>query len=95
MGKRIQKHESNRTIVFFDECNKVVDGQDSSIFKEEIDHFNLISCFNILTGRGERLPQDFIIIFEETVLPWVYPSNCIDCIKDFIKSEEFGDGNVF
>lgn len=71
MGKRIQEHESNGTIVLFNEHNKIVDSLYSTIFEEEIDHLDLISSFDILTGRGKRLPQNLIIIFKEPILPRV------------------------
>lgn len=95
MGKWVEEHESDGLILFFEDCNKIIDCLKSSILEKEINHLDLIISFEILASKAEELPQNLIIIFEEAVLPGIWSSDGEDCIEDFIEREWFSDWDVF
>jgi hypothetical protein len=52
MGEWIEEHESNGTVVFLDQAQKIVNGLKTSLFEKEIDHFNLVIGFEIFGSRN-------------------------------------------
>ncbi len=50
MGKRIEEHESDWTVVFLDQGQKVINGLKTALFYKEIHHFYLVTGFGIFGG---------------------------------------------
>lgn len=52
MGKWIEEHESDGTVVFLDQYQKIVNGLKTALFNKEIHHFNLVIGFEIFGSRN-------------------------------------------